>query len=541
MNINGYELVEDWSICNQGEKAIAKKGGNTYFMKKYQTPVEPVNNGALDAKTIELNKKQFKEFVDKRSRLNQTIRPLTGPGGNIIIPVQEFIYDHHYVEVSELIKGVVPDDKVIDVLKSLSLEEKILLMKTAAGALKSVHGKNIIHSDLKLKNILLVKNMSGNYVARLVDFDVSYFQGDVPEDLIGTQDYYSPEHATVAATEDEEERAELEGMMTTKTDIFSLGLVFHQYLAGEMPTVTNLSGFLKKQQDKGKIIYCWQALLGDGEIVISPKITNPMHRQLIADMLKKDYKERPTAQDVLVRLKDSGPVFESLWEEHSATQDIDKMKAAGVFGFKRVEKGGAKQYELTMTSGKTETLSLEDLAKKGFVKIVRELKFPEPWPDHAIRFNEEKLRAKGYVAGERSKMTGISGYMFFRSEADETGKFMKVDTLVMLGFAEKATGGSAPTPAPTPTPTPAPKPTPTPKPAPTPTPTPVGGAAICDPWPEHKVTFDKAVMDTKKIVKIERAAMNGVNGYNVTYGGEKTTVRFINVNMLIMQKIAKKI
>ena len=85
------------------------------------------------------------------------------------------------------------EDELEGVLASLSVDVKKLLMQTAAGALFSVHNKHIIHSDLKLKNVLLVRNKTGNYVAKLIDFDSSYFIDKKPEEIIGTIDYYSPE------------------------------------------------------------------------------------------------------------------------------------------------------------------------------------------------------------------------------------------------------------------------------------------------------------------------------------------------------------
>ena len=173
--LNGYELIGDWKNSSCGKTAKAKKGGKTYFLKKYQTPVQPVDNGAIDAKTFAQNKELFDDFYNTRKRINTTIRPLAGPGGNIIIPSSEFISGNQYVEAAEFVEGVVPDDELERVLATLSIETKKLLMQTAAGALFTIHSKGIVHSDLKLKNVLLAKTRSGNYVAKLIDFDSSYF------------------------------------------------------------------------------------------------------------------------------------------------------------------------------------------------------------------------------------------------------------------------------------------------------------------------------------------------------------------------------
>jgi len=256
MTVHGYELITEWKNSTCGKRVTGRKGGKCYFLKKYQTPVAPIRNSAMDAKTFEKNKKIFDKFVDLRKRINTTIRAIAGDGGNIIIPCEEFIDGNQYVEVSEFIDGAVDDKEVETVLMSLSDDTKKLLMMTAAGALSSIHSKNIVHSDLKLKNVLLVRNKAGNYVAKLIDFDSSYFVEEKPEEVIGTIDYYSPELGAYSGAEDEEELEVLAKNITTKSDIFSLGLIFHKYLSGEFPEPIGLTEMLKKRKAKGKAIYC---------------------------------------------------------------------------------------------------------------------------------------------------------------------------------------------------------------------------------------------------------------------------------------------
>ena len=241
--IRGYEIVSAWKNGQCGKTARAQKSGKGYFIKVYQTPVEPVRNGALDERTFNNNKAKFEKFVARRKSINAKLREIAGEGGNIVIPREEFIDNHHYVEVSELIEGTISEDELETTLNSLPFSVKKLLMLTAAGALISVHGKNIVHSDLKLKNVLLAKNKSGNYVAKLIDFDSSYFLDDIPEQLGGSVDYCSPELGVCASNEDDCE--ELSKMLTCKSDIFSLGLIFHYYLAGALPQPKTLTARTK--------------------------------------------------------------------------------------------------------------------------------------------------------------------------------------------------------------------------------------------------------------------------------------------------------
>lgn len=530
MNVNGYELVGEWKNSQCGQTAKAKRGGRIYFLKKYQTPVEPVDNGALDAKTIAANKKKFADFVKIRTEINKRLRAIAGAGGNIIIPAEEFVYDHHYVEAAEFVDGVVPDDELEGILSGLSVDVKRLLMLTAAGALISVHGKGIIHSDLKLKNVLLVRNTSGNYVAKLIDFDSSYLIDEKPEEIVGDINYYSPELGRYSDVEDDEERAELAATLTDKSDIFSLGLIFHFYLAGQLPEAKTLTEKLQRRKEKGKKIYCWTVLLHDCELKISEKITNLKYLTLLQEMLDKDPAKRPNATQVLQKLKapDETGVIEEPWPEHRLILDKTKIKNDGYLVFKKVSVGGKNVYELIAKDGKKTQMTSENLLSNGYARVAREEKFEAPWPEHAIKFNEEKLKSRGFIYSDRAEMAGIKGYNIFRSDATPT--FFKKEQLIAMGYATPASSAASAAA------TPAPARAAAPAPAPAATPTPKG---LCTPWEEDKIVFDEAGVRARGYVGCERCEMGGVKGYSF-YRADGSK-QFLRAQMIIVFKMARKI
>ena len=302
MECNGYVLKGDWSNSNCGQTAFATKGGNTFILKKYQAIVKPIDNGSLTKEAFKQNEAKFNEFVKRHQKINEILRALSGPGGNIISPYEEFIFGNHLVESSLFVTGAVKDEDLPGLIKKLTPDQKNLLLISATGALMAVHRRNIIHSDLKLKNILVVKSPTG-YVAKLIDFDSSYIQGDVPEEVVGDINYYSPELATYSDLEDDEEREEYKTKLTTKSDIFSLGLIFHYYLTGERVTFNKLNPRLEKRVEAGKTIYPWLVLLNDGELVLSDKIKDEYLISLLNDMLSINPEDRPDANEVLMRLK----------------------------------------------------------------------------------------------------------------------------------------------------------------------------------------------------------------------------------------------
>lgn len=511
MIIHGYELTSEWKNSTCGKIAQAKKGGKRYFLKMYQTPVYPIDNGSLTPRAIEENKKNFNAFTARRIRVNNLIRPLAGEGGNIIIPCEEFMIENHFAEASEFVEGAIPKEEMIELLGTLSMETKKLLMKTAAGALASIHSKGIVHCDLKLQNLLLVRNRAGNYVAKLLDFDGSFPLDDRPEDMVGTIDYYSPELGTYGDAEDD--REELAKLVTEKTDIFSLGLIYHFYLSGEFPEAVSLTERLQKRKDKGKIIYPWVALVNGCELQLSSKITNPAYISLISDMLSLKPEDRPTALEVLKRLNacdtdSSEPVLQDPWPEHGIAFDKAKLTTAGVLMIEKTIDGSQKKYKLLSKGGKKEIVTKEQLIAKGYAKIMV-VKFDEPWPEHKIKFDCDILKSRGFVGSKQKVLSGIKGYEFYR--ADSSAVFFKMETLVMMKYAQKLV---AP-----------PKPVEPPK-------------GPKDPWPEHKIVFDMDVITAKGYIGYERQTLNGVNGYSfVKANGTK---QFIKVEMVLMLKMAKR-
>lgn len=505
MIVHGYELTSEWKNSQCGQTAKARKGGKAYFLKKYQTPVAPLDNGTLDAKTFAHNKKLFEDFVETRKSVNATIRTIAGPGGNIVIPCDEFIEGNQYMEAAELVEGVIDEDELEGVLASLSVDVKKLLMQTAAGALFSVHSKHIVHSDLKLKNVLLVRNSTGNYVAKLIDFDSSYFVDKKPEEIVGTIDYYAPELGAYADAEDD--REEMGRRVTEKSDIFSLGLIFHFYLSGALPTPISLTERLRKRQEKGKVIYCWIALNSGCELQLSPAIKSPKYLSLIRDMLSLNPDDRPSASEVLRRLREAEPVIEEPWPEHGIILDKDKLKTDGVVGLKKISVSDQKKYELLYGDGKKSTFSKDDLSAKKYVKVTAPVGFCSPWDEHNIEFDIDKIKSRGFVSGEQKTMSGVKGYSFYRS--DSTSTFFKLDMLIAMKYAKKKVTVVAPE------------------------------AGFVAPWPEHSIEFDADAIKARGYVRTEQETLGGVKGYKFIRADG--TSQFIRVEMVLIQKMAKKL
>src|SRR5437762_5784152 len=104
----------------------------------------------------------------------------------------------------------------------LSLEETAILFEQVASALQFAHDQGIIHRDIKPSNILL----RNDQYAYLADFGLakSVESGSTitqTGNLLGTPEYMAPELA--------------EGPATTSSDLYALGIVLYQMVAGEVP------------------------------------------------------------------------------------------------------------------------------------------------------------------------------------------------------------------------------------------------------------------------------------------------------------------
>ena len=115
-----------------------------------------------------------------------------------------------------------------EVAAGLSLEQKVLLLRDVAEAVHAAHAVGLIHRDLKPGNILVSEDGDGRLRPYVLDFGIARQQEVAgltrTGQVIGTPGYLSPEQA----------RGEV-GTLDRRTDIFSLGVILYELLAGRRP------------------------------------------------------------------------------------------------------------------------------------------------------------------------------------------------------------------------------------------------------------------------------------------------------------------
>jgi serine/threonine-protein kinase len=121
--------------------------------------------------------------------------------------------------------------------KRLSVEDAVAITVQAATALGAAHGKQIVHRDLKPDNIFLVPDPDAPRGQRVVilDFGIAKLRGELSTgtvethtgSVMGTPPYMSPEQCRGLSDE-----------IDHRTDVYALGIILHEMLAGAPPFVS---------------------------------------------------------------------------------------------------------------------------------------------------------------------------------------------------------------------------------------------------------------------------------------------------------------
>ncbi|GER85920.1 hypothetical protein KDW_00820 [Dictyobacter vulcani] len=176
---------------------------------------------------IVLDPRSHNEFLARFRREADAIAALDHIN---IMPVYEY---GEQGELAYLVMPYVTGGTLREVLEKrgiLSLEEVVPIIEQAAAALDGAHAQSIVHRDLKPGNILF--HADGRIL--LADFGLAKVLKDVTDQenthghltsvgtIVGTPEYLSPEQGTGDTID-------------YRTDVYSLGVVLYQMLAGRVP------------------------------------------------------------------------------------------------------------------------------------------------------------------------------------------------------------------------------------------------------------------------------------------------------------------
>ena len=235
--INGYKILNDGTMNGMCSWSFASKNDKEYFIKEFMYPTYPTPDAPGSQKTKEKKKNDCILFEKHQNEIVNTVKSKCSVGGNLIFAIDFFRYDTKYYKITEKINvASIP----LSELSTLELKKRVLIMTTVAFSLKILHDLNIVHADLKPDNILIkkidsaLKKVDGGYTTKLIDFDSSFFSKNPPiisDEVVGDLAYYSPELLRYIKNDEKTKREDL----TTRSDIFALGLIFSKYLNNSFP------------------------------------------------------------------------------------------------------------------------------------------------------------------------------------------------------------------------------------------------------------------------------------------------------------------
>ncbi|KAK8971340.1 Serine/threonine-protein kinase PBS1 [Platanthera guangdongensis] len=156
-------------------------------------------------------------------------------------------------------------------ISKLDWETRMRMALEAARGLEYLHehvNPPVIHRDFKSSNILLDKN----FHAKVSDFGLAKFGsekagGHVSTRVLGTQGYVAPEYA-------------LTGHLTTKSDVYSYGVVLLELLTGRVPVD------MKRPPGEGVLVSWALPRLTDREKVVQIMDPTMKGKYLMKDVIQ---------------------------------------------------------------------------------------------------------------------------------------------------------------------------------------------------------------------------------------------------------------
>lgn len=275
---SSFTLIKPFDTKGAGMSrwAIGEKGGKKYFIKEFIDPKYPPD-GTYSSKITRKMRDKCEEFFANRRRFYNAL--FQCDTGNNIFVREFFRHETKYYAVTELVDAATLHPEQ---LARLRPEVKLSIIKSLLLCVGTLHGKNIIHSDLKLDNILFKETMGGYCAAKIIDFDSGFLKSEPPteaDDIVGDLVYFAPE--TIQKKYGEAVT------LTEKIDIFALGIILHQIWTGRMP------GF-----NVEKYRYVPMAVLNKAPVTLDSSLPE-RQRTLIAAMLSRNPENRPSAQKAL--------------------------------------------------------------------------------------------------------------------------------------------------------------------------------------------------------------------------------------------------
>ncbi|MDT3316141.1 protein kinase [Microbacterium sp. KSW4-11] len=177
-----------------------------------------------------------------------------------------------------LVMELVPGEALSTILEregALSTDKTLDIVAQTASALQAAHAAGLVHRDIKPGNLLITPDGR----VKITDFGIARIADQVPltatGQVMGTVQYLSPEQASGHAA-------------SPSTDIYSLGIVAYELLAGRRP-------FTGESQ-----VAIAMAQINDTPPPLPDTVAEPVQR-FVMSMIAKKPEERPASTSAVAR------------------------------------------------------------------------------------------------------------------------------------------------------------------------------------------------------------------------------------------------
>ena len=282
------------------------------------------------------------QFVEGFRREAQAAANLSHPN---IVPVFDWGEDNGtYFIVMELIDGT----SLADMLRggrTLTASHSASLMAQVAAALGYAHRNGVVHRDVKPGNILIASDGQ----VKVTDFGIAQamsVEDQLAEEgsVMGTATYFSPEQA---------EGAPVDG----RSDIYSLGVVLYEMLAGRPPFIGDSPVAVSTQHVQGTVPPPTEfnhTIPSDLQAIVMEALAkSPDQRYQSAEDLRSD----------LMRFTEGQPV-------RAAQRDVAFFGADATRSVTRVQSGERTQAVPIMTGPRTDVKRRRNNANTGIIAII---------------------------------------------------------------------------------------------------------------------------------------------------------------------------
>lgn len=268
-NIAGQKVLNRYKIVER-----LGGGGMSVVWKAYDLVLD--RNVALKVLRPEMSEDD--EFISRFRREAQSVASLSHPN---IVNIYDVGEDSGlYFIVMELVEGETLRDR-LKAKGKLSVAESLEIARGICEGLAHAHARRIIHRDIKPQNILLTHKGD----VKVADFGIARALGGVSttsrDVVVGSAPYLSPEQAK-------------NGTVSTRSDLYSLGVVMFEMLTGKPPYVGDSPVAVALQHVQGKV-----PKVADTSPYVPIEVD-----QLVQKALAKNPSERfSSADDMLVAIK----------------------------------------------------------------------------------------------------------------------------------------------------------------------------------------------------------------------------------------------